>query len=238
MQLVPAPAGAVTLSWSSATRLVSADLDTYGFALNSQHAFRLVTGACAAPGDIVAAFPDVKTDGYGAFKGSVTSTQRIAGIPAGSHVEMLLGPAAQAGSAPGSTRIACAAVNPANTAAPLTLSVPALTASSGTISLSYMSSSKSVSVRVVAAGLVPSSAHAVHIHFGSCRQQSGVLYSVGDVMSNGSGAVNATKTISGVRVAPPAHGWYADIHEGSTASLETGGQPTLLFAPILCGDRA
>ena len=238
VQLVPAPAGAVTLSWSSATHLVTADLDTYGFALNSQHALRLVAGSCDAPGATLASFPDIQTDGYGAFKGNLTSTARVSGIEAASHVEVLLGDSKQDSAAPGSTPLACGAVNPSNLAAPLTLNAPALTPASGTVSLSYASSTKSVTVHVVAKGLVPSSAHAVHIHFGSCRQESGVLYSVGDVSSNGSGAVDATKTISGVSFAPPAHGWYADIHDGSTASLESGGQPTLLFAPILCGDHA
>ena len=237
VQLVPAPAGTATLNWIAATHLVTADLDTYGFALNSMHALRLVAGSCAAPGAALASFPDIQTDGYGAFKGNLTSTARVSGIAAASHVEVLLGDSKQADSTPGSTALACGAVNPSNTGAPVTLNDPALTAASGTVSLSYAKSTKSVTVHVVAKGLAPSSAHAVHIHFGSCRQESGVLYSVGDVTSNGSGDVDATKTISGVSFAPPVHGWYADIHDGSTASLETGGQPTLLFAPILCGDH-
>jgi hypothetical protein len=48
--------------------------------------------------------------------------------------------------------------------------------------------------------------HASHVHFGSCRQQSGVLYTVGDLMADGHGNVASTITVTGITTPPPPQG--------------------------------
>ena len=34
----------------------------------------------------------------------------------------------------------------------------------------------------------------------------------------------------------PAHGWYLNIHQGSSATILSNGQPTIFFRPLLCAD--
>jgi hypothetical protein len=103
------------------------------------------------------------------------------------------------------------------------------------VTLTYRGGGR-LDVHVVASGLPASASHAVHIHFGSCRQQSGVLYTVGDIAADSGGAIDVTRTLTGLTLAPPPQGWYADMHLAPRSGLEVGGQPTLFFQPLLCGD--
>jgi hypothetical protein len=45
-----------------------------------------------------------------------------------------------------------------------------------------------------------------------------------------------TTTVSNVDAAPPAIGWYVNLHMGPMSQILNGNQPTLLFALLLCGD--
>ena len=36
--------------------------------------------------------------------------------------------------------------------------------------------------------------------------------------------------------APPASGWYVNVHLGSSSQIQQNGQPTLYFQPIICGN--
>ena len=96
--------------------------------------------------------------------------------------------------------------------------------------------SGSLAISLVATGLPPSTTHAFHIHFGSCEQQSGVLFNVGDVIADGAGTARYTTTLQGLKTAPPSTQWYADLHTGASSALEVGGNPSPAFQPLLCGD--
>jgi hypothetical protein len=227
------PVGTVALHFDAATRRLTASVDLFGFTLHSSHAMLLRSGSCAAPGGVVTGFPDLAANAYGVATGDLVSTATLPGAPARGAVEVDLAPHVQAATPPGSTRIACGDL-PAGAAQPATLSGFPDATLSATVTLA-LSATGRLQVHVVAAGLAPASRHAVHIHFGSCRQQSGVLYSVGDVTADGAGNVDSTITLSGV-ARPPSSGWYADMHDAATGGLETGGQPTLGFQPLLCGN--
>jgi hypothetical protein len=80
------------------------------------------------------------------------------------------------------------------------------------------------------------SAHAVHIHLGSCDSQGAVKYPLNDLVASPAGTAEATTVIQNVDQAPPASGWYINVHLGSSSQIEQNGQPTLYFQPIICGN--
>jgi hypothetical protein len=234
--LVPMPAGTATLSRDPRSGRITIAFAVYGMALRSTHAVLLGSGSCVSPGDrVVAVFPDLAVNAYGAMNGYLTSRNKVSTIPAGSHLEIKLAPAAEAISAPGSTQIACADITKANPRTPLTLTPFPGQKPVGTVTLTYFSAG-SLEIHIVARGLPPGTTHATYVHFGSCRQQSGVLYTVGDVTSDARGNVDVITTLRGITTPPPAQGWYADLHLVPVSGLEASGKPTLLFQPLLCGD--
>jgi hypothetical protein len=237
-KLIPMPAGTATLSRHANSGLITIAFDVYGMTLRSIHAVVLRSGSCRSTGGhTVADFPDLTANAYGAMKGNLTSIHGVPSLRAGSQFDIELAPAAQASSAPGSTDIACADITAADPSTPLTLTpFPDQKPSPfGTVTLTYFSSGRLV-VHVVASGLAPSTRHASHVHFGSCQQQSGVLYTLGDVSADAHGNVDSTITLKGITTPPPPQGWYADLHLAPVSGLEAGGQPTLLFQALLCGD--
>jgi hypothetical protein len=91
-------------------------------------------------------------------------------------------------------------------------------------------------VEVNASGLPPNSAHAVHIHSGTCRAQGDVLYPLPDLRTDGAGQGSVTTTVNNVNDGPPDTGWYVNLHMGSMTQILSDNKPTLLFAPVLCAD--
>jgi len=233
------PSGAVTLSWDPQTKNVSAKLQMVGFTPGSSHAMHIHQGSCASQGDVLVPFPDVTTNDGGAIDTTVTSSQpSAAGLAAGTLLNIHLAPAAQLGD-PGSlgyTPISCADVDPA-ASAPLTMAAPPQPGQrpQGTAKLTYDPANKTLGVDVTASGLVAGSAHAVHIHLGSCDSQGVVKYPLNDLVASPTGAAETTTVIQNVDQAPPASGWYINVHLGSSSQIEQNGQPTLYFQPIICG---
>jgi hypothetical protein len=235
-RLLPMPAGTATISRNPNSGRIAIDFDVYGMALRSSHAVVLRSGICSSSGDQnVAVFPDLVANAYGAVKGTITSRSTVAILPTRSHLEIKLGRAADAIHAPVSTLIACADITRATLRTPLTLTPLPGQRPSGTVTLAYVSSGR-LAIHVVVSGLMPGSIHAGHVHFGSCRQQSGVLYTLGNVNADAHGNVNSVITLTGITTPPPAHGWYADLHLAPVGGLEVNGQPALFFQPLLCGD--
>jgi hypothetical protein len=106
----------------------------------------------------------------------------------------------------------------------------------GWAKIGYNSAARTLSVTVTAYGLTPG-AHAAHIHVGSCGDQGAVKYMLMDFKANASGSIiNQTRTVSQVTSAPPATGWYLNIHLGDSATILANGKPTLNFRPELCAD--
>jgi hypothetical protein len=234
------PSGTVMLSWDPQTKNVTAKLQMVGFTPGSSHAMHIHQGSCAAQGDVLVPFPDVTANDGGAIDTTVTSSQpSAAGLAAGTFLNIHLAPAAQMG-APGSlgyTPISCADITPAASAALTMAPLPEPGQHpQGSAKLTYDPAKKALSVAVTASGLVAGSDHAVHIHLGSCDSQGAVKYPLDDLVASPTGAAETTTVIQNVDQAPPATGWYFNVHLGSSSQIEQNGQPTLYFQPIICGN--
>ena len=234
------PSGAVTLSWDPQTKNVSAKLQMVGFTPGSSHAMHIHQGSCAAQGDVLVPFPDVTANDGGAVDTTVTSSQpSAAGLAAGTFLNIHLAPAAQLGG-PGSlgyTPISCADITPAASTT-VTMAPPPQPGQhpQGSATLTYDPAKKTLTVAATASGLVAGSEHAVHIHLGSCDSQGAVKYPLNDLVAPPTGAAETTTVIQNVDQAPPASGWYINVHLGSSSQIQQNGQPTLYFQPIICGN--
>ena len=234
------PSGTVTLSWDPQTKNVTAKLQMVGFTPGSSHAMHIHQGSCAAQGDVLVPFPDVTANDGGAIDTTVTSSQpSAAGLAAGTFLNIHLAPAAQLGG-PGSlgyTPISCADITPAASTA-VTMAPPPQPGQhpQGSAKLTYDPAKKTLSVDATASGLVAGSAHAVHIHLGSCASQGAVKYPLNDLVASPTGTAETTTVIQNVDQAPPASGWYVNVHLGSSSQIQQNGQPTLYFQPIICGN--
>ncbi len=243
--LATTPTGSVVLSWNPGTKVVTAAVDLSGLTPGSSHAMHIHPGNCAdqsQPPSIP--FPDITADATGVAKQTVTSQPVAAGIPNGAYVNVHLAPMATLGN-PGQltfTPIGCGDI-PAGTSAsgPVTVPVSAPpvkgTTPSGTVAMTYDAAQHSLHVDLTAAGLPPNSAHAAHIHKGSCTAQGDVLYPLPDLKADASGKASLSTTVNNVQTAPPASGWYVNLHMGPMDKiLDSSNNPTLLFAPILCAN--
>ncbi|MGH3856647.1 MAG: CHRD domain-containing protein [Pseudonocardiaceae bacterium] len=243
IQLADMPTGAATVSWNPTTKLITVAVHMYGFTPSSSHAMDLHPGTCGAqPQPRSVPFPDISADAGGAVNQSVVSDPVPDGIPTASSVNIHLAPSAQLGTPTevSFTPIACAdipAATPPTGPVTLQLHPPPQQGQTptGTATLTYTSTTHTVHVEIKARGLPPKSAHAAHIHAGSCRTQGAVLYPLPDLQANASGEASMTTTVTNV-TAPPPTGWYVNVHMGPMNQILNGNSPTLLFAPILCGD--
>ena len=234
------PSGTVMLSWDPQTKNVTAKLQMVGFTPGSSHAMHIHQGSCAAQGDVLVPFPDVTANDGGAIDTTVTSSQpSAAGLAAGTFLNIHLAPASQLGG-PGSlgyTPISCADITPAASTT-VTMAPPPQPGQhpQGSAKLIYDPAKKTLSVDATASGLVAGSAHAVHIHLGSCDSQGAVKYPLNDLVASPTGSAETTTVIQNVDQAPPASGWYINVHLGSSSQIQQNGQPTLYFQPIICGN--
>ena len=107
----------------------------------------------------------------------------------------------------------------------------------GHATLVYDPNAKTITVTVNASGLTPG-AHAAHIHVGSCLSQGPVQYMVTDFIADSHGNIHSqTRVVAGVASVMLNGGWYFNLHQGSSNDiLSTGGQPTILFRPLLCAN--
>jgi Cu/Zn superoxide dismutase len=233
------PSGTVALSWDPQTKNFSAKLQMAGFTPGSSHAMHIHQGSCAEQGAVLVPFPDVIANDTGAIDTTVTSSQpAAAGLAVGTFLNIHLAPAAQLG-APGSlgyTPISCADITPS--ASTLTMAPPPQPgqAPQGSATFTYDPSKKTLTVAATASGLVPGSDHAEHIHLGSCDAQGAVQYPLNDLVASPTGTAETTTVVQNVEQAPPASGWYLNVHLGSSSQIEQNGQPTLYFQPIICGN--
>ncbi len=234
------PSGTVALSWDYQTKNVSAEVRMTGFTPGSRHAMHIHQGSCAAQGDVLVPFPDVAANDVGAIETTVTSSQPAPdGLAAGTLLNIHLAPAAQLGD-PGSlgyTPISCADVDPAGTALNMAPLPQPGQQPQGSAKLTYDPANKTLGVDVTASGLVAGSEHAEHIHLGSCDSPGAVKYPLNDLVASPAGTAEASTVIQNVDQAPPASGWYLNVHLGSSSQIEENGQPTLYFQPIICGSQ-
>jgi hypothetical protein len=243
--LAAMPTGTATLTWDSNTSRITAQIQATGFTPRSSHALHLHPGSCADqdPAPTIP-FPDLVADTGGTALQTAVSGKEPAGIPPGFHLSIHLAPDRQLGGSTdvGSTRIACGDIPPGTSAAgpvvvPLLAPARQQNTPDATATVRYDAATHSVRAEITAGGLSPDSAHAAHIHAGSCNAQGPEVYSLPDLQSDGGGNATGTATIADVESAPPATGWYVDVHMGSSSQIRgDDNSPTLLFAPVLCGD--
>lgn len=234
------PSGTVTLTWDPQTKFVTAKLAMVGLTPGSTHAMHIHQGKCTDQGDILVPFLDVTADKTGKINDSVISAQPSAnGLAAGTLLNIHLAPANEMGD-PGSQTympVSCADINPA---AGDTLQMAPLPQNGNhpqsQAILSYDPTAKTLTVSARATGLVAGSAHAVHIHSGSCDSQGEVKYHLNDLVAGPDGVAETTTVVPDVDQAPPTTGWYVNVHLGSHDQIEKDGKPTLFFEPILCGN--
>jgi Cu/Zn superoxide dismutase len=234
------PSGTVTLNWDPQTKFVAAKLQMVGLTPGSTHAMHIHQGNCVDQGDVLVPFLDVTADDHGTIDTTVMSAQPSeSGLAAGTLLNIHLAPAPEMGK-PGSQTympISCADINPA---ASTTLQMAPLPQfgdhPQSQAILNYDPTAKTLTVTARATGLVAGSTHAVHIHSGSCDSQGGVKYPLNDLVAKSDGVAETTTVIQNVDQAPPASGWYINVHLGAHDQVEKDGKPTLYFAPILCGN--
>ena len=234
------PSGTVTLNWDPQTKFITAKMQMVGLTPGSTHAMHIHQGNCANQGDILIPFLDVTADETGAINNSVMSAQPSdTGLAPGTLLNIHLAPANEMGN-PGSQTympISCADINPA---AGTTLQMAPLPQfgdhPQSQAILNYDPTAKTLTVTARATGLVAGSTHAVHIHSGSCDSQGEVKYPLNDLVAKSDGVAETTTVIQNVDQAPPASGWYVNVHLGAHDQIEKDGKPTLYFAPILCGN--
>ena len=106
----------------------------------------------------------------------------------------------------------------------------------GSAVIAYNRTAKMIMVTVNASGFTPGM-HAAHIHLGSCAAQGPVLSTLADFSANAKGQiVKETRMITDVTAAPPATGWYLNLHEGNSSNIMSNGRPTINFRPLLCAN--
>jgi hypothetical protein len=238
--LTSQPSGTVSLSWDPQSKNVTAKLEMSGFTPGSSHAMHIHQGSCQAQGNVLVPFPDITADDKGAIKTTVTSSQPYAsGLAPGTLLNIHLAPSDQMGSPDslGYTPISCADITPA---ASTTLTMAPLPGPGehpqGSATLTYDPAKKTLSVAATTSGLIPGSAHAIHVHLGTCDSQGPVKYPLNDLVASSTGTADSTTVIQDVDQAPPASGWYINVHLGSMSQIQQNGQPTLYFQPIICGN--
>ena len=230
------PTGTATLTWDPQSKNVTAKVSLSGVTPDSTHAIHIHKGGCATMGDVLVPFPDLRADGGGAINTTVTSTQPDpGGLASGTSLNMHLASGAQLGGpgAFGFTPIACGDVVPGT---PATVHMaPVGQQPQGSANMTYDSGKKTLTVTTTASGLAPGSSHAQHIHLGSCAAQGAVKFGLDDLAASPTGTAETTTVVQNAE-APPASGWYLNVHLGSSSQIQQNGQPTLYFQPIICGN--
>ena len=91
---------------------------------------------------------------------------------------------------------------------------------SGTLQLSWDSSSHTLTAQVALTGLAPASIHPARIYEGSCRNPGKEAYPLKNVVANNIGFANAITKIDNVTGGIPANGWFVNVHNGPTLSTD------------------
>lgn len=230
------PSGSVTLHRTSSGNL-AISMSALGLTPGSAHTVALSTGRCNATSG-GSAVRRVQADASGQLQSGFQVSRRQSANAA--SVSLLLGtPASSGGGVNPDRPIACANIPQSlkgNVQLALRSTLGWGSQLSGSFTVTYDAAAQSLTVDVSARGFVPGSSHAAHIHEGSCQKQGAVVYMLTDLVANASGTIHATRTVTGVSTAPPASGWYLNIHLGNSNQILAGGNPTLAFQPLLCGD--
>jgi len=245
LHLQAMPAGTVRV-WRDPQGRLDAQLNVYGLTPGSAHIVSIdgPAGNALAP---EVRFPTVTANGMGRADVTLTALNSVASLASGSRFGIHLGtyPGASASqNLLAEELIAGSSVLPAQPHGMVSGLHPRSFSPAGSYlgrlhgwaKIAYSPAAHTLSVTVTASGLSPG-AHAAHIHLGSCQEQGAVKYMLMDFVADAHGAiVNRTRTVSGVTSAPPASGWYLNVHLGDGHDILAKGMPTLNFRPDLCAD--
>ncbi len=229
------PNGTADLSWDPTSHMLKVKIALVGLAPSSTHPSHIHTGSCSNQGGVIYPLQPIVADAHGVAS-ATTMVSVPKGIPAsGWYVNVHNGP----GLSPSDQflPIVCGDVSNASASTTAAQSVHiALSAApgasagetvSGTAQLSL--SGTTLTVKLTLSGLEPNSAHAAHIHSGSCESQGAVVYPLMPIMADASGSATVMTTIKNVS-SIPGSGWYVNVHHSTALSTQTG------FDPIACGN--
>jgi hypothetical protein len=243
LHLTGMPGGTVRV-WRNQAGRLEAQLDVYGLTPGSSHDTS-IDAPDSAPASPEVRFPAFTAGRTGRANVTLTATSAAGALASGSRFSIRLGTytGSDAGS-PAAELIAGSGILPAQPDGVVSGLFPRSFGPTGGYigrlhgwaRIAYSPSTKTVSVTVTAYGLAPGT-HAAHIHLGSCQDQGAVKYMLTDFQADASGnIVNQTRTVRPVAPAPPATGWYLNLHLGNSGNILAKGMPTLNFRPELCSD--
>ena len=227
------PRGTTFLSWDPKSENLTVTITLFGLAANSTHPAHIHAGDCDDNGPIVYPLNNVVADAAGRATTTTVIPEVEGGIPNGAwyvnvHNGPGLSPAAQF------DPIACGNVFNRHHARSVSVHLGATNApnqaASGFTTLK-LSKDGTLTVTVTLHGLVPGSAHAAHIHAGSCESQlpGNVVYPLTTVVGDAQGNSTSVTVIPNVS-SIPEDAWYVNVHRTTDLSTQTG------FDPIACGN--
>lgn len=230
LRLVAEPSGSVALGRDQQGDL-TATFNATGLTPTLAHAVDLDVA-----GKPVVTFTNLTADGVGAAsKVTVTSTSKAA-VPAGAVVVLRLSTGADAMSQEPIAVARASAVAQHLVALDIDANGQNLGPLTATAVLDFNAQAQTLTVTLNATGLEPGSAHAAHLHAGSCQAQGGVLFMFQDFTANAQGnIVNQVRTVTGVTSNPDMAQTYFNLHLGDMNQiLDAAGNPTPAFRPVLC----
>ena len=244
LRLAGMPDGAVRV-WRNPQGRLEVRLAAYGLTPRSSHTVA-IDGPKSTALTPEVRFGAVTASSMGQANVTLTATSSTGPLVSGSRFVIYLGSYASnaARNLPAEEQIASSGMLPASPQGVLSgLHPRSFSASGGYLGrlhgwakIAYSPNTQTLSVTVTAYGLAPG-AHAAHIHLGSCQQQGAVKYMLMDFQADAGGnIINQTRTVKPVTPAPPATGWYLNLHLGNSSDILAKGMPTLNFRPELCSD--
>ena len=229
------PVGIAAISWNPTGQTMIVKISLAGLAPDSTHPAQIYHGSCSKQGLVVYPLQNVVTDTHG-VGASITTIKGVKNIPTtGWYVNIHNGPGLATSDQ--SLPIACGDIplTTVSPASPVSLKIPlnsaplASTGESAKGMAQLTLSNKTLTVKLTVSGLQPNSAHAAHIHSGSCASQGPIVYPLQTVTADASGRASVTTTIHNV-TSIPSSGWSVHLHYGTALSTQAG------FNPIACGD--
>jgi len=230
--LLHTPTGFADVKWSAKSKNLTVAIKLTGLAQNSTHPAHIHLGVCTSNGPVLYMLNNVVADAAGVGTSTTVVMGVMGGIPShGWYINVHNGP----GLAPAEQFIPIACGNIHNSSKERSVHVflgatqAENQAVSGKAKLSLRDDTLTVSVMVH--GLVPGSAHAEHIHVGSCTKQvpGNVIYMLQNLVADSNGNASATTVIPNVEHIPD-HSWYVNVHRTTMLGTQTG------FDPIACGN--
>jgi hypothetical protein len=225
------PTGSAQLNYDATAKTLVVSITLTGLAPKSTHPAHIHQGSCAKPTKTVLySLNNVVANAQGQGSSTTTLHNVASDIAAtGWFINVHNGPVMQ--TAAQSVSIACGTISNPNKATTVTTTMgPSTDANeNATGRATFTLVNGTMTVHLDVQGLAPNSAHAAHIHAGSCNATKGVLYNLSPLVANANGIAQKTISFKSVKNIPTS-GWAINIHNSTDVSTQTG------YNPILCGN--